>query len=112
MDDRGSHRLRVLLRVRDTCRLSAGHAAVWDSPRARANAAAVTDHLLFWIAGFIVGGGTAGMVGKGFVEERGRRLIPLFVALALVCGLIVGWALNAWVDYIHFTGNGGGGMGG
>ncbi len=59
----------------------------------------------------IVGGATVGMLGKSFVEERGRRLIPLFVVLALVAGLVVGWALNAWVDYIHFTANGGGATG-
>ena len=66
-----------------------------------------TEHALFWAAGMIVGGATVGMMGKSFVEERGRKLIPTFVALAVVAGLIVGWALNAWIDYIHFTANGG-----
>jgi len=56
----------------------------------------------------IVGGAIAGMLGKSFVEEHGRKLIPLFVGLALVFGLATGWALNAWIDYIHFTANGGG----
>ena len=74
-------------------------------------AALVSEHALFWIAGMIVGRATAGMIGKGFVEERGRRLIPVFVGLALVCGLALGWALTAWVDYIHFTANGGGAPG-
>jgi hypothetical protein len=59
----------------------------------------------------IVGGATVGMMGKSFVEERGRRLIPMFVVLAIVSGLIVGWALNAWIDYIHYTANGGGAAG-
>ena len=67
----------------------------------------MSEHVLFWVAGMIVGCATAGMIGKGFVEERGRRLIPVFVALALVFGLVIGWALNAWVDYIHFTASGG-----
>ena len=35
----------------------------------------------------------------------------LFVVLGIVAGLIVGWALNAWIDYIHFTANGGGAPG-
>lgn len=66
---------------------------------------------MFWAAGMIVGCATAGMIGKGFVEERGRQLIPLFVVLAVLLGLAIGWALNAWVDYIHFTANGGGAPG-
>ncbi len=71
----------------------------------------VTEHVVFWVAGFVVGGATVGMMGKSFVEERGRRLIPMFVGLAIIAGLIVGWALNAWIDYIHFTANGGGASG-
>ncbi|HEX3550543.1 MAG TPA: hypothetical protein VHT53_09210 [Candidatus Elarobacter sp.] len=70
-----------------------------------------TEHAVFWVAGMIVGGATIGMMGKSFVEERGRHLIPAFIGLALLAGVIVGWALNAWVDYIHFTANGGGAPG-
>ncbi len=66
--------------------------------------------MLFWIVGFLIGAGIVAMTGKSFVEEHGRRLIPLVVALALIGGLVVGWALNAWNDYVHFTANGGGGM--
>ncbi len=67
--------------------------------------------MVFWVAGFVVGGATVGMMGKSFVEERGRRLIPMFVGLAIVAGVVVGWALNAWIDYIHFTASGGGASG-
>ena len=70
-----------------------------------------TPTLFWWIAGMIVGAATAGMIGKSFVEEHGRKLIPLLVGLALVFGLVIGWALNAWIDYIHFTANGGGAPG-
>ena len=68
------------------------------------------QQLLFWVVGFIVGGGTVAMTGKSFVEERGRKLIPLVVVLSIVGGIVVGWALNAWNDYMHFMANGGGGM--
>lgn len=68
----------------------------------------MSAHAIFWIAGMLVGGATMAMIGKDFVEERGRKLIPLFVVLALACGLGVGWALNAWFDYIGYTGRGGG----
>jgi 1,4-dihydroxy-2-naphthoate octaprenyltransferase len=53
------------------------------------------------VVGFVVGAATVAMTGKGFVEERGRRLVPVVVLLAVLGGLVVGWALNAWNDYIH-----------
>ena len=57
----------------------------------------------------VVGCAIVGMLGKSFMEGRGRASLPVFIALALISGLIMGWALNAWIDYIHFTSNGGGG---
>jgi hypothetical protein len=69
----------------------------------------IASQALFWVVGFVVGAATVAMTGKGFVEERGRRLLPVVVLLAVLGGLVVGWALNAWNDYIHFTANGGGG---
>jgi hypothetical protein len=66
-----------------------------------------TTHALFWLAGMIVGGACVGMIGRDFVKERGRQLIPLFVGLAIAGGLVVGWALNAWIDYIDYTARGG-----
>ena len=69
----------------------------------------IAQQALFWVVGFAVGAATVAMTGKSFVEERGRRLVPVVVVLAVLGGLVVGWALNAWNDYIHFTANGGGG---
>jgi hypothetical protein len=49
----------------------------------------------------IVGCALGGLAGRSFIEERGKRLIPLVVALSLGCGLAIGWALNAWIDFVH-----------
>ena len=67
----------------------------------------MTTRALFWIVGMIAGGAIAAMIGKSFMDDRGRKSLPIFIVLGLVFGLVVGWALNAWNDYIHFTQNGG-----
>lgn len=61
------------------------------------------SHVLFWIVGMAVGSATVAMIAQSYAKEHGRRPIALFVALAILGGLIVGWALNAWIDYSHLT---------
>jgi hypothetical protein len=61
----------------------------------------VSQHAVFWVVGMIVGCALGGATGQSFVQEHGRRLIPLFVVLALAAGLLIGWALNAWIDFVH-----------
>lgn len=58
----------------------------------------------------MLGAGLAGMIGKSFVDEHGRRLVPYVVAAALLCGSAIAWALNAWWDYVQLTAHGGGSM--
>jgi uncharacterized protein YcfJ len=59
------------------------------------------QHAVFWIVGMILGCALGGLVGQSFVAERGRRVLPIVVALSLGCGLAIGWALNAWIDFVH-----------
>jgi hypothetical protein len=70
----------------------------------------LTTHAVFWIVGMLFGWALVAMIGKSFVEDRGPRLIPLFIGIALIFGLVMGWALSSWIDYIGFTAKGGGGF--
>jgi hypothetical protein len=60
------------------------------------------------MVGMAFGAGTVTVVGRDFVKEHGRKLIPSLVVLALAFGVVMGWALNAWIGYIHFTAGPGG----
>jgi uncharacterized membrane protein YfcA len=50
-----------------------------------------------------VGSVSVAMIAQSYMREHGRRPLALFIVLAIVAGLIVGWALNAWIDYSHIT---------
>jgi hypothetical protein len=63
----------------------------------------VDSHILFWIVGIAIGSVSVAMIAQSYMREHGRRPIALFIGLAIVAGLIVGWALNAWIDYSHIT---------
>jgi hypothetical protein len=66
-------------------------------------------HALFWVVGMIVGSAIVAMTAKSYADGRGRSMRPLIAVMAALFGLAIGWALNAWFDYIQFTKNGGGG---
>jgi hypothetical protein len=45
---------------------------------------------------------------QSFSQDHPRKqVIAWAIPLAVIGGITLGWALNAWIDYIHFTGNGG-----
>lgn len=42
------------------------------------------------------------MIGKPLVAERGaRRVLPVLVLLAVAIGALLGWAINAYLDYVR-----------
>jgi hypothetical protein len=40
-------------------------------------------------------------IGRTFVEERGRKVIPMLVTVALLLGLLFGWAIDGYVAYVR-----------
>jgi hypothetical protein len=67
------------------------------------------QHALFWVAGMVVGCMIVGMTAKSYSDGHRRPMRPLVAILAAFLGLGLGWALNAWFDYVRFTQIGGGG---
>ncbi len=47
-------------------------------------------------------GGVA--VGNGIVEDRGRKAVPYIAAVTLALGLLLGWALDAFLTYVKESG--------
>ena len=61
----------------------------------------MNEEIAYWVFGFALSGAIAIAVGKPLVEERGRRVIPLVVAAALILGASLGWAINGYIDYVR-----------
>jgi hypothetical protein len=40
-------------------------------------------------------------VSRGFVLERGRKVVPALCVFALVFGLLLGWAINGYLAYVR-----------
>jgi len=62
----------------------------------------VSQHALYSVVGLVLGFGGSMIVAQSFVAERGaRKVLPIAIPLAIVCGLVSAWALNAWNDWVH-----------
>jgi hypothetical protein len=40
-------------------------------------------------------------VGRSFVIERGTKVIPALCVVALLFGLLLGWAINGYLAYLR-----------
>jgi hypothetical protein len=66
------------------------------------------QHVLFYAVGLILGAGAGIVSAQSFSEDHPRgKVLAYVIPLALAGGLVLGWALNAWFDYIQYTRNGG-----
>ncbi len=62
------------------------------------------DAILFG-TGFVVGAACVIMLGGSLAAEHDRRIVlPATVAGALICGGILGWALNYFFHFAQQTG--------
>jgi multisubunit Na+/H+ antiporter MnhB subunit len=62
-------------------------------------------HVLYFIVGFILGAMTAVALGYSLAVEHGHprarfKLLLLTCAIAIGVGALVGWAVNAFFDFV------------
>jgi hypothetical protein len=60
----------------------------------------VSEELGFWLFGMALSAAMTAAVGQSFVHERGRRVIPALCIVALLLGLLIGYALNGYIAYV------------
>jgi hypothetical protein len=61
----------------------------------------VTERAAYWVFGLLLSGAITIALGRGLVSERGIKVVPLLCALGLAFGLILGWAINGYIDYVR-----------
>jgi len=61
----------------------------------------VTETVAYWTFGLLLGGALAVGVGKPLVAERGRKIVAPLAAGGAVLGVLLGWAINAYVAYVR-----------
>jgi hypothetical protein len=61
----------------------------------------MTERIAYWIFGLLLGCAGAIAIGRPIVTERGRRVVPAIAAGGIAAGLLFGWAINAYIDYVR-----------
>lgn len=61
----------------------------------------MSGSLAYWIFGVALSTALTFAVGRSLVAERGRKIIPALCALALLFGLVLGWAIDGYVAYVR-----------
>ncbi len=58
---------------------------------------------LFWGLGMALAIMIGGALGGSFVQERGRKVLPIVIVLTVVTGLLLGWALDGEFGAVQAT---------
>jgi hypothetical protein len=61
----------------------------------------MTEHIVYWIFGLLLGCAATVAIGRPMIAERGRRIVPVLAACGIAAGVLCGWAINAYVDYVR-----------
>jgi hypothetical protein len=57
--------------------------------------------LAYWVFGILLSGALTVAVGRSLVAEHGRKWVPALCVFALLFGLLIGWAINGYIDYVN-----------
>ncbi|MGB6522938.1 MAG: hypothetical protein WBE83_14320 [Candidatus Cybelea sp.] len=61
----------------------------------------MSERLAYWAFGFVLAGAMTVAIGRTLVAEHGRRIVPGLVLAAVVAGLLFGWAIDGYVQYVR-----------
>lgn len=63
----------------------------------------MTETLAYYIFGIGLSAALTIALGRTFVAQHGRRLIPVLCVLAVLCGLLLGWAIDGYIAYVRLS---------
>ncbi|HZV77047.1 MAG TPA: hypothetical protein VFF63_04715 [Candidatus Babeliales bacterium] len=61
----------------------------------------MSEATAYWLFGLALGAALTAAIGRNFIDERGAKAIPALCAVALLLGLLIGWAINGYVAYVR-----------
>ncbi len=61
----------------------------------------MSERAAYWIFGILLSAAITIALGRRLVEARGVKIVPLLCGLALAFGLLFGWAINGYIDYVR-----------
>jgi hypothetical protein len=61
------------------------------------------ERLAYWGFGIALSSALTFAIGKGLVAERGAKIVPVLCICALLCGLLLGWALDGYIAYVRLS---------
>jgi uncharacterized protein YqfA (UPF0365 family) len=61
------------------------------------------ERITYYLFSLALSAGITVAIGRNLAAERGRRVIPMLVVTALFVGLLLGWALNGFIDYVRLS---------
>jgi hypothetical protein len=53
--------------------------------------------------GLALSGALTFAVGRSLVAERGPRIVPVLCVVAVLFGLLLGWAINGYIAYVRLS---------
>jgi hypothetical protein len=61
----------------------------------------VSERVAYWVFSLALSAGITVAIGRNFVKEQGRKVIPILVITALCAGFLLGWALDGYITYVR-----------
>ncbi|HEX4013575.1 MAG TPA: hypothetical protein VHX17_06765 [Candidatus Cybelea sp.] len=61
----------------------------------------MSERFAYWAFGFVLAASTTVAIGRNLVAEHGRRIVPGLALLAIVAGLLFGWAIDGYIQYVR-----------
>jgi uncharacterized membrane protein YraQ (UPF0718 family) len=61
----------------------------------------VSERLAYWLFGIALSAALTVAVARNLVAERTPKTVVALGAMALLLGLLIGWAINGYIDYVR-----------
>lgn len=61
----------------------------------------MSEHIAYWVFGLALSAALTTAIGRTFVAEHGPSVIPVLCGVALLLGLLFGWAIDGYIAYVR-----------
>jgi hypothetical protein len=61
----------------------------------------VSEPAAYYLFGLALSAALAAAIGRSFVVAHGIKIVPSLCVLAVLFGLLLGWAINGYIAYVR-----------